>query len=64
MNGVNAMCLGSADPTTDEVLHRGRQASSRLGLFGGDFFFLFLAEVPHSDGNEFEQHSLLSSSPI
>jgi len=28
-----AMFLGSADPTMDEVLHRGRQDSSRLALF-------------------------------
>jgi len=34
MNSVKAaMFLGSADPTMDEVLHRGRQGSSRLGLF-------------------------------
>jgi len=35
MNCVNAaMFLGSsADPTMDEVLHWGRQGSSRLGLF-------------------------------
>jgi len=34
MNCVKAaMFLGSADPTMDEVLHRGRQGSSRLGLF-------------------------------
>jgi len=31
--GNAAMLLGSADPTMDEVLHRGRQSSSRLGLF-------------------------------
>jgi len=34
MNCVKAaMFLGSADPTMDEELHRGRQGSSRLGLF-------------------------------
>jgi len=34
MNCVKAaMFRGSADPTMDEVLHRGRQGSSRLGLF-------------------------------
>jgi len=34
MNCVKAaMFLGSADPIKDEVLHRGRQGSSRLGLF-------------------------------
>jgi len=34
MNCVKAaMFLGLADPTMDEVLHRGRQGSSRLGLF-------------------------------
>jgi len=34
MNCVKAaMLLGSADPTMDEVLPRGRQGSSRLGLF-------------------------------
>jgi len=34
MNYVNAaMFLGAADPTMDEVLHRGRQGSLRLGLF-------------------------------
>jgi len=42
MNCVNAaMFLGSADPTMDEVLHRGRQGSSRLGLFWGIFSFSF-----------------------
>ena len=42
MNCVNAaMLLESADPTMDEVLHRGRQSSSRLGLFWGNFFFSF-----------------------
>ena len=42
MNCVNAaMFLGSADPTMDEVLHRGRQGSSQLGLFWGNFFFSF-----------------------
>ena len=40
MNCVKAaMFLGSADPAMDEVLHRGRQGSSRLGLFSGNFFF-------------------------
>jgi len=34
MNCVKAaMFLGSADITMEEVLHRGRQGSSRLGLF-------------------------------
>jgi len=34
MNCVKAaMFLGSADPTMDEVLHRGRQGSLWLGLF-------------------------------
>jgi len=34
MNYVKAaMFLGSADPTMDDVLHRGWQGSSRLGLF-------------------------------
>jgi len=34
MNCVKAaMFLGSADTTMDEVLHRDRQGSSRLGLF-------------------------------
>jgi len=42
MNCVKAaMFLGSADTTMDEVLHPGRQGSSRLGLFWGNFFFLF-----------------------
>jgi len=42
MNSVKATTsLGSADPTMDEVLHRGRQGSSRLGLFWGNFVFLF-----------------------
>jgi len=36
----------AADPAIDEILHRGRLDSSRLGLFWGIFFF-FLAEVPH-----------------
>jgi len=42
MNCVKAaMFLGSAGPTIDEVLHRGRLDSSRLGLFWGTFFFSF-----------------------
>jgi len=39
MNYVKAaMFLGSADPTMDEVLQRGRQGSLRLGVFWGNFF--------------------------
>jgi len=42
MNYVEAaMFLGSVDTTMDEVLHGGRQGSSRLGLFLGNFFFSF-----------------------
>jgi len=47
MNRVDAaMFLGSADPTMDEVLHRGRQGSSRLSLFWGNFFFFLLGGSP------------------
>ena len=31
----------AADPAIDDILHRGRLDSSRLGLFWGNFFFSF-----------------------
>jgi len=37
-----AIFLASSDPAIDEILHRGRQDSSRLGLFWGIFFLFFI----------------------